>query len=910
VTARCTFVCAGLAALAAVSWLAPVAEAAATPAAGSSVNARPLFTANDLLLLEVRLGDTLLTDALGAYSSRAGVYLPLGELARLLDLAIIVDPPGQLASGWFLAPGRTFMLDLGQRTAESEGRPLRLDATDAMMLEDEIYVRTDVLGRLLPLGFDARRSESLLTITSQEPLPFQQKLEREQRRAGLGTAVDAHGQPLRVALPYRLFSAPALDLNLALGASNQDPDRSTQWDLRLAGDLAYMGMQAYVASNDDGTPETARLLFERRGFSADGSGATSGPAVSAGDVYTPVLSLGMTSRGGRGFSYSNEPRARASVFDSIDLRGEMPTGFEAELYVNEVLRASQPAPIAGRYEFAGVPLTFGLNVVRIVFFGPRGERFEEVRQINVGSGQLPVGQTEISVGAVEQGVALVDLTTPAVDPVDLDPGHGDVAYSAMITHGITDRLTARLGTGRYTPYASDTRNLANLALSAAIGAVALQFDYSRDDGDGRAQSLGLAGRLGEVPLVLRHNEYQGNYADEMSGSAIDAQNPLRRLTDLRSDFAAPLPGTERSLPATLTVRRDERVDDSARWEVSAQATAPVGRTLLSGGLAYNHDTTPGQGTEQTLNGSFDASTILGSDWQVRASLACALVPAVEAVSSALTVDRNLSTRLSLHGGVQQDWGETRYTSFSGSATWRLPYMDVTAGGSYLRGLGLWSAGLQFSTGALFDPLKRRYRSVRPGTTTGGALALEAFVDANGDGLRQSGEAGQPGLRTLSGEFVAPSDARGDLLVAGLGDTGTATVSIDLQSIEDPFLKPPAPSIEVLTRPGRVAVARYALQASGEVTVRFVLPLPQGTSRGIAALSVELVDGRDRVVARGRTEYDGTVLFEGLAPGRYTVRLDAEQSDRLRMSLMQPLELELPPGGGYAGTFDARVAIAR
>jgi len=67
---------------------------------GPIVNARPLFTADDLLLLEVRLGDVVLTEALGAYSSRAGVYLPLGELARLLDFAIMVDPPERSATGW------------------------------------------------------------------------------------------------------------------------------------------------------------------------------------------------------------------------------------------------------------------------------------------------------------------------------------------------------------------------------------------------------------------------------------------------------------------------------------------------------------------------------------------------------------------------------------------------------------------------------------------------------------------------------------------------------------------------------------------------------------------------------------------------------------------------------------------
>ena len=911
--ARRFIVLAGLlATLAVAQFLSPAAEAADPAAAnGPIVNARPLFTADDLLLLEVRLGDVVLTEALGAYSSRAGVYLPLGELARLLDFAIMVDPPERSATGWFLAPTRTFTLDLNQRVAQVEDRQVPLGVTDATLLDDEIYVRADVLGKLLPLGFDANRSESLLTITTRERLPFQQKLEREQRREGLDADGNARGRPpLAVALPYRLYSAPALDLNLSLGASNEYPERSTQWDFRVAGDLAFSGLQAFVASDDNGSPNSARVVFERRGFAPDDSGAMTGPAVAAGDVFTPLLSLGMASRGGRGFSYTNEPRARANVFDSIDLRGEMPTGYEAELYVNEVLRASQPAPIQGRYEFLGVPLVFGLNVVRIAFYGPRGERYDDVRQINVGGGQLAVGQTEVSVGAVEQGIDMIDLSDPVVDPGLLDAGYGVLSYSAMVSHGLTDRLTARLGTGRYTPYPDDTRNLANVGLAAALGGLAMQLDYSRDDGDGQAGSLGLAGRFGAVPFVLRHNEYQGDYADEMSGTAIDPGNPLRRLTDVRTDFSAPLPGTEQVLPATVAVRRDERRDGTESWVASGQVTAPLGPVLLSSGLAYNHYRRPGQGSEEFMSGSFDASTILGSNWQVRANLSYALLPTTDFTTSALTVDRNLSQRTSIRFGVQQDWGETRYTSLTSGATWRTRFMDVTLGGSYVTKLDIWTAGLQFSTGALFDPLRRGYRSVRPGATTGGALALEAFVDANGDGRRQPDEVPLPGLRSTSGEFNAPADENGYMLVPGLGDTGKALVGLDLQSIEDPFLKTPADSVEVVTRPGRVGVARYALQVSGEVTLRFVLPLAQGGERGIAALAVELVDSRGKVAARGRTEYDGTVLFEGLAPGSYTARLEAEQAARLRMSLVQPVAVVMQPGGGYAGSIDARLAIAR
>jgi hypothetical protein len=906
----------------AASWLACIAAtlgAGPSPARAATGDAMPivtshgLFTDDDLLLLETRLGNTVLTDTLGAYSSRAGVFLPLGELARLLDLAIMVDPPEHSASGWFLAPERGFVLDLRAGTAEFEGRLIEIGPTEAMLFQDELYVRVDTLGRIVPMSFETSRSDSSLRIVSTERMPFEQRREREQRRGLLGADSDrsADRPTLRIDTPYAAFSPPAIDANLGVAASSNEPKQSTQWSAQLAGDLGWMGLQGYVSSDTDGTAASARLLLERRSFARDRQGRPIGPTVGAGDVYTPTLNLGMSSRGGRGFSYSSSPRTRANVFDNVDLRGPMPAGYEAELYVNEVLRASQPVPVQGLYEFLDVPLVFGLNVIRVVFYGPRGERYEDVRRVNVGGGQLAAGQTSVDVGAVEQGVPMVDLQRDVrVDPTLLDPGHGDVTYSATVTHGFTGKLTGRLGTGRYTPYAGDTRDLLNAGLAAAFGGVALQLDHSQDSRSGYATSLGIAGRAWNLPTVLRHAEYGGGYADELSGSGISDANPLRRLTELRGDLSAPLPGTQRRLPATLSVRYDERIDGTRDWNASAQVTASVRSLLLSSGLGYLRQEPASDGVRETLMGSLDAGTVLGGLWQVKANLAYDVVPEFEAVASSLTIDRNLTTRTALRLGVQQAWTGGRYTTLSTGMTWRLAVLDVTLGATYAEGLELWSAGVQFSAGTLFDPLQRRYRGVRPGTTVGGALALEAFIDANGDGMRQSGEVGLAGLRAHgSTEFAPVAGESGRLLVTGLGDSGVALVGIDLQSIDDPYLKPPAEVVEVVTRPGRAAVGRLPFGVYGEVTVRFVLDLPQGGVRGLSAVDAELVDTYGKVVARGRTEYDGTVLFEGLGAGSYMARIAPEQASRLGL-LLDETKVDIGAGGGYAGTFDARVSIRK
>ena len=114
--------------------------------------------------------------------------------------------------------------------------------------------------------------------------------------------------------------------------------------------------------------------------------------------------------------FGNIPIDRGSVFDKIDLRGELPIGYEVELYRNDVLIGSVSDGVDGRYEFTQVPLEFGLNVPRLVFYGPHGERREEVRQINAGQERLAPGEFEFGVSAVQQDENLIPIDRQEIGP--------------------------------------------------------------------------------------------------------------------------------------------------------------------------------------------------------------------------------------------------------------------------------------------------------------------------------------------------------------------------------------------------------------------------------------------------------------------------------------------------------------
>ena len=129
-------------------------KAAANSVRGSDA----LFVSEDQLLVEVKVGADQVTDSLSVYSSRNGVYLPIGELARALDLAIDVYPAEMKASGWILNEGRTISLDLHNRIVSLNGQTIPIGHDQAALFYDDIYIRLDLAEKLLPvnLTFDAR----------------------------------------------------------------------------------------------------------------------------------------------------------------------------------------------------------------------------------------------------------------------------------------------------------------------------------------------------------------------------------------------------------------------------------------------------------------------------------------------------------------------------------------------------------------------------------------------------------------------------------------------------------------------------------------------------------------------------------------------------------------------------------
>ncbi len=858
------------------------------------------FTADDLLFMEVNADGYQLAETMNVYGSRAGVYVPLGEFARVVDFAVGVFPAEGRAEGWVGSRDRELRLDLTARQAIVGDRRISFEPGQAALFDGDLYVRLDLMEQLLPVRLRADVNAQTLVVTPTEPLPFQQRLAREQRAAGLGRGPAAVRATV-VDTPYTLFTAPAFDVNLGGQIARDGQNQTRSYDLRAAGDVGYAGFQGFLGSDQDGELNDARVLFERKDPDGRALGALGGTRAGIGDVFTPSMALGAGSFGGRGAYYTSAPLEALDLSTPLNLRGELPLGEDVELYVNEVLQATQASAIQGRYEFLDVPLTFGLNTLRLVFYGPQGQIREEVRRINFGTGQVAAGQFVMRLGAVEQNRPVFELGEPLADSAT-----GEPRLSALFDYGLSSTLTLSGGAARYTPQGRDARSLGLLGLRTSIGAVAGQIDVAVDDQGGRGATLGLAARPFGVSLVGRHSEYAGGIIDETRQFGLGDAVGLTRATDLRADAQLRPSGTL-SIPLSLDLRRLERTDDTDLFTAEARTSLPLDRYYLSSSLAYENEKTI-EGRRDRLVGATEVATLVAARAQLRGGVSYQVGPDAGIDTAYANVDMQISDHSALRLGVVRAVGDVGATTVQASGLYRAPRFDVSLSAAYEADRGDWQVGLQFGFGLTFDPFARRYRVTRPGASSGGSVAVQAFVDDDGDGVRQPTEAGVANVvvETPAGPAVTGTDGR--VLAGGLGDAAAARLRVNLEGIDDPFLVGPAEAIEIVPRPGRTAVVSYPMQITSEVELTARLAR-DGRTQTLAAVDLQLVPVSGGAPIRTRTDHAGVAFVEGLRPGRYRVELDPDQARDLGLTLESAPDLVAPADGGFVRGGDITIRVA-
>jgi hypothetical protein len=213
------------------------------------------------------------------------------------------------------------------------------------------------------------------------------------------------------------------------------------------------------------------------------------------------------------------------------------------------------------------------------------------------------------------------------------------------------------------------------------------------------------------------------------------------------------------------------------------------------------------------------------------------------------------------------------------------YTTVTAGG------GSPAMGTQYVTGsAIYNPSRGGVDfSGSPGLSRAGVTG-RVYLDANGNGKYDSGEAPIPGVRIVVGPGFATSDSSGDYRVWDVLPYQPTQVTVDSLSLASPLWIPAFAAVTVEPSPNRYRRVDIPILLGGVIEGRVTRPAGDGPIAGLTLVMTHRKSGERRVF---QTFGDGAFYLMGVRPGDWELAVDPKCLELLHATA-QPLHLAIKP----------------
>ena len=841
---------------AALALAGAVAAWAAAPV-GSAWTADP----DEQFLLDVNIRQLRLGDGVRAYQTPEGTCIVFGDFLTALDLPMKIDLESKRASGWAFKEEHKIDIDLAAGVTRFSGGEEKLADGVVRETPEGWCVDSAALGRWFSLGVKASTGGSLLILESDEKLPVELAIEREKRAARIKpAAMPLDGLP-QVRLPYRLWRAPALDFVVSAGVtydakSGARVDR--QASVMAAGEIAKLSYDAMLATDGDGKPNSLRV----RAYRSDPEGGLLGPLnathFAVGEVQGQHSRL-LYSNSGRGAEVTNRPLFNPVAFDRTRFEGDLPTGWDAELYRNGELIAFSRSTGSQRYAFEDVPLLYGDNRFEIVTYGPQGQQRSRMEYLNVGQEQVPPGQTWYWAGVNQPGKDMVSGI------VDRDDGGGtarelgdfsrpDLQAAVQVEHGVGKQTSVGLLASMLLA-GNEKLTFVEGSVRQSVGSALIEAAVAREAKGGMAGRIQAVGQIGATNVSV-----DALIAEDF---IINGRRELR-YRDARVSVDAPLNVGRQQFSAHADMRVVERGNLKALTAAGRLSTNFNGFSL-----ATQVDWQRGRGPGRYDNDRLEVG-LIGSgrirNVRIRGQAAWEFSPYSRFKTAELSAYWSASDKAEWEAaiGYDGDLGRGRarlshvrqFSSLAAAAS-----VEAGTDGSIAAGLNL-----NFS----LDSSRGGFKLTNQRLATSGIVEARVYRDINDNGIRDGSEPWEEGALITTGQRVSEEKTgkNGAVRVGGLQPYQAIAVGIDTSSLSDPSLTPRKALQVIVPRPGVAAQLEIGLVGAGDI--EGVLVKDDGS--GFEGLDIELVDATGKVVGATRSDFDGFFLFERVAYGRYSFRL--------------------------------------
>lgn len=450
--------------------------------------------AREYFILEPIVQGIVSDETLNVIEENDQYYIQIEELSYVLTFKLKV---GKTFSGYFLDPNKTFEIDTK-----------KLPAEDFIIEDGQTYFSTSFYEEIFPVRFKINSYDMRVEITSDQKLPSRLKSENAQRRSDIN-APELDGFE-NYKFDNRLFSTPIFDLAYTKGY-NKTANHSKSTDYyQVDMSMLALGLDTSLTVFDNYDPfhkdSTRFRLLAERSFLDEPVNALNLKQLKIGDITGFQSNLFDNPGNGRGVSLSSFRHLIMTADKTIDLEGPLTAGWEAELYLNDQLISFRQGSATGRYEFTNIPVSYGLNVFKIRFYGPYGETREEEQRYYSGTSPVKKGELGYTIDMYQRNRFLIENNETFYNKTD-KPN-----LNATFYYGLNDNLTLIGGQSQVVNVyeKEETQNFSNLGMQAVLSGTSLQYNalYSTDNSE-LGHHADLQGNIYIGDILARYEYYGG-----------------------------------------------------------------------------------------------------------------------------------------------------------------------------------------------------------------------------------------------------------------------------------------------------------------------------------------------------------------------------------------------------------------
>jgi len=765
------------------------------------------------------------------------LYLPITDLFDFLKIRNVPDPNMESVTGFFINPDATYSISRKENKITYQEDTYSLVAGDLIRTESNLYLKASYFGKIFGLDCIFNFRSLSVTVNSKLELPLIREMRQEEMRKNLTRLKGTITADTTIGRGYPKFKFGMADWSL-----NASEEINGKTEVRINTALGAMiagGEASAVLNYNSGqTFSEKQQYYLWRYVNNDNTAirqvrAGKVNAQSIATLYNPVVGVQVT----------NTPTTYRRSFGTYPLSDRTEPGWIVELYVNNVLVDYIKADASGFFTFQ-VPLVYGNTIVKLRFFGPWGEERSREQNISIPFNFLPVNTMEYTASA-----GIVEDSTLS----RFSRGSANYGVSRNITVGGGVEYVSSVTSGPFMPFINASfRVLNNILISG---------DYTY----GVRTKGNLSYQLpSNIQLELNYTWYDKNQ------TAINFNYREERKASLS------IPLRIRKFSAYNRFSLNQLVMPSSEYSTA--------EWLFSGSFF-------GVNTNLTTYGNFINNIApyyySNLSLSVRVPGGFTIMPQVQYaynkngfITSKIAVEKQMLK----HGYLNLSYEQNFQNNIRlGELGFRYDFSFAQTGAS-VRQSDKTTSFIQYARGSIINDKKTNYVSADNRTNVGkGGIAVLAFIDINANGVKDSGEPKVYGLDLrANGGQIRKSEQDTTIRILGLEPYTNCFIELDQTSIDNISWRLAFNTVNVAVDPNIIKTIEIPVKVIGEATGTVSIK-KDGISNGQGRIRLNFYNHSDRLCGRTLTEEDGYFSYLGLTKGKYTVRIDSSQLNKLNMT---------------------------